>query len=37
MSAVIETPRLILRHFVEEDLTALAALMANADFMRFSV
>ena len=32
----IETPRLILRHFVEADLDALAALMANPDFMRFS-
>jgi ribosomal-protein-alanine N-acetyltransferase len=36
MEAVIETPRLILRHFVEADLGALSALMANADFMRFS-
>jgi ribosomal-protein-alanine N-acetyltransferase len=35
-NAVIETPRLVLRHFVEEDLDALAALMANAEFMRFS-
>ncbi len=26
----------MLRHFVEEDLAALATLMANADFMRFS-
>jgi ribosomal-protein-alanine N-acetyltransferase len=34
--AIIETPRLTLRHFVEEDLDALAALMANVDFMRFS-
>ncbi len=34
--AVIETPRLILRPFVETDLEALAALMANPDFMRFS-
>jgi RimJ/RimL family protein N-acetyltransferase len=34
--AVIETPRLILRHFVEEDLDELAGLMSNADFMRFS-
>jgi ribosomal-protein-alanine N-acetyltransferase len=34
--AVIETPRLILRHFVESDLDALAELMANLDFMRFS-
>ncbi len=36
METVIETPRLILRHFVEADLDALSALMANADFMRFS-
>jgi len=36
MDAVIETPRLILRHFVEADLDTLCALMANADFMRFS-
>ena len=36
MDAVIETPRLILRHFVEADLDALSVLMANADFMRFS-
>jgi RimJ/RimL family protein N-acetyltransferase len=35
-TALIETPRLILRHFVEGDLDALAGLMANADFMRFS-
>ncbi len=35
-NAIIETPRLLLRHFVETDLDALAALMANADFMRFS-
>lgn len=34
--AVIETPRLRLRHFVETDLDELAVLMANADFMRFS-
>ena len=34
--AIIETPRLILRHFAEDDLDALAALMVNADFMRFS-
>lgn len=34
--AIIETPRLILRYFVAEDLDALAALMANGDFMRFS-
>lgn len=36
MDAVIETPRLILRHFTAEDLDALAELMANPDFMRFS-
>ena len=36
MDAIIETPCLRLRHFVEEDLDALAALMANPDFMRFS-
>ncbi len=36
LDAIIESPRLILRHFVEEDLDALAVLMANADFMRFS-
>ena len=35
-TVLIETPRLILRYFVEADLDALAALMANADFMRFS-
>lgn len=34
--AIIETPRLILRHFAEDDLDALAALMMNAGFMRFS-
>jgi RimJ/RimL family protein N-acetyltransferase len=34
--AIIETPRLVLRHFVETDLDALAAMMANADFTRFS-
>ena len=36
MDAVIETPRLFLRHFVGADLDALAELMADADFMRFS-
>jgi RimJ/RimL family protein N-acetyltransferase len=35
-NAIIETPRLILRHFVESDLDLLAGLMANLDFMRFS-
>jgi ribosomal-protein-alanine N-acetyltransferase len=34
--AIIETPRLVLRHFMAQDLEALVALMANADFMRFS-
>jgi ribosomal-protein-alanine N-acetyltransferase len=34
--ALIETPRLVLRNFVPEDLDALSALMANAEFMRFS-
>jgi RimJ/RimL family protein N-acetyltransferase len=36
MNAMIETQRLVLRDFVEADLDALAVLMANADFMRFS-
>ena len=35
-AALIETPRLLQRHFVETDLDALAVLMANPDFMRFS-
>jgi [ribosomal protein S5]-alanine N-acetyltransferase len=35
--AVLETPRLILRPFCEKDLDVLADLMANADFMRFSL
>ena len=34
---ILETPRLILRPFVESDLDGLSALMANADFMRFSL
>ena len=34
--AIIETPRLLLRNFVETDLDEMAALMANPDFMRFS-
>jgi [ribosomal protein S5]-alanine N-acetyltransferase len=34
--AVLETPRLILRPFGEEDIDLLAELMANRDFMRFS-
>jgi [ribosomal protein S5]-alanine N-acetyltransferase len=36
MDAVIETPRLMMRHFVPADLDALSDLMANADFMLFS-
>jgi RimJ/RimL family protein N-acetyltransferase len=32
---IIETQRLILRPFREEDLDLLAELMANPDFMRF--
>ena len=36
MDAVIETPRLLLRHFCAADLEPLAKLMANPDFMRFS-
>ena len=36
MDALLETPRLILRHFVETDLDELAELTANSDFMRFS-
>ncbi len=34
---VLETPRLVLRPFREEDLDPLAKLTANADFMRFSL
>lgn len=33
---ILETPRLLLRPFAESDLHGLSALMANADFMRFS-
>jgi ribosomal-protein-alanine N-acetyltransferase len=33
---ILETPRLILRPFREEDLDLLSELMANAKFMRFS-
>ena len=33
---ILETPRLILRPFREEDIGRLAELMANRDFMRFS-
>src|SRR3954454_37861 len=36
MDAIIETPRLLLRHFVESDLDEMVGLMANPDFMRFS-
>ena len=32
----LETPRLFLRHFTEDDLDALAALMSDPQFMRFS-
>jgi [ribosomal protein S5]-alanine N-acetyltransferase len=35
--AVLETPRLILRPFAAEDLDRIAELMANKDFMRFSM
>jgi len=34
---VLETPRLILRPFGEKDVDLLAELMANRDFMRFSL
>jgi len=34
---ILETPRLLLRPFAESDLDDLATLMANADFMRFSL
>jgi [ribosomal protein S5]-alanine N-acetyltransferase len=34
---ILETSRLILRPFREEDIERLAELMANADFMRFSL
>jgi len=34
---ILHTPRLSLRPFSEDDLDGLAALMANADFMRFSL
>ncbi len=36
MDAVIQTKRLVLRHFEAGDLDALSELMADADFMRFS-
>ena len=35
--AVLQTPRLILRSFTEGDLDEMSALMANEDFMRFSL
>jgi len=34
---ILETPRLILRPFVADDLDRMAKLMANKDFMRFSM
>ena len=34
---VLQTPRLVLRSFTDRDLDDLAALMANTDFMRFSL
>jgi RimJ/RimL family protein N-acetyltransferase len=33
----LQTPRLLLRSFTESDLDEMAALMANQDFMRFSL
>lgn len=33
----LQTPRLILRSFSDDDLDEMSALMANADFMRFSL
>jgi RimJ/RimL family protein N-acetyltransferase len=35
--AVLETPRLSLRPFRDDDIARLAELMANPDFMRFSL
>jgi RimJ/RimL family protein N-acetyltransferase len=35
--AILETPRLILRPFDEKDVDLLSELMANPDFMRFSL
>src|SRR5438874_12426612 len=35
--AILETPRLILRPFDEKDVDQMSELMANADFMRFSL
>src|SRR6476646_3268974 len=34
---IVETPRLILRPFAADDLDRMAELMANKDFMRFSM
>jgi ribosomal-protein-alanine N-acetyltransferase len=34
---VLQTPRLILRSFIDGDLDEMSALMANRDFMRFSL
>jgi RimJ/RimL family protein N-acetyltransferase len=34
---LLETPRLILRPFAADDLDRMAELMANKDFMRFSM
>jgi RimJ/RimL family protein N-acetyltransferase len=34
---VLQTPRLILRSFTDTDLDELSTLMANEDFMRFSL
>jgi RimJ/RimL family protein N-acetyltransferase len=34
---ILETSRLILRPFLEEDVGRVAELMANRDFMRFSL
>jgi RimJ/RimL family protein N-acetyltransferase len=36
MNAIIETPRLILREFVPDDVTALAKILAKPEAMRFS-
>ena len=35
--AILETPRLILRPFDEKDVARMSELMANPDFMRFSL
>lgn len=35
--ATLQTPRLLLRSFAAEDLDKMAALMADGDFMRFSL